>query len=72
MGYIYNHLIPQNTAPKGAKNIGVYDSNGEKVFTIPLGRMTPPTGTKRYSFGLVSDTHVCPRSGCWCNRIGKA
>jgi predicted phosphodiesterase len=62
MGYIYNHLIPQNTAPKGAKNIGVYDSNGEKVFTIPLGRMTPPTGTKRYSFGLVSDTHVCPEA----------
>lgn len=63
MGYIYNHLIPQNTAPKGAKNIGVYDSNGEKVFTIPLGRMTPPAGTKRYSFGLVSDTHVCPEAG---------
>lgn len=60
MGYIYNHLIPQNTAPKGAKNMGVYDSNGEKVFTFPLGRMTPPTGTKRYSFGLVSDTHICP------------
>lgn len=61
--YRYTHFIPQNIAPKGAKRIGVYDGNGKKVTTIPLGRLTPPTGTKRYSFGLISDTHICPESG---------
>lgn len=60
MPYVYRHFIPQNTAPNGAKKIGVYDSNGRKVCTIPLGGLTPPTGTKLYSFGLVSDIHLYP------------
>lgn len=58
MAYKYKHFIPQNTAPSGAKSIGVYNSNGEKVCTIPLGRMTPPTKEKLYSFGIVSDVHI--------------
>lgn len=57
MAYKYKHFIPQNTAPSGAKSIGVY-SNGKKVATIQLGRMSPPTKEKQYSFGIVSDIHV--------------
>lgn len=59
MAYKYEHFIPENTAPKGATKIGVYDGD-RLVMTIPLGRMARPAGTKRYSFGLVSDTHICP------------
>lgn len=58
MPYVYRHFIPQNTAPNGAKKIGVYDSNGKKVCTIPLGGLTPPTGNPLYSFGIVSDLHI--------------
>lgn len=61
MAYKYTHFIPQNTAPNGAKSIGVY-RDGVKVADIPLGRMAQPMGTKRYSFGLVSDTHICPNN----------
>lgn len=59
MAYKYKHFIPQNTAPDGAKSIGVY-KDGVKVADIPLGRMTPPTKEKLYSFGLVSDIHLYP------------
>jgi predicted phosphodiesterase len=58
MAYTYRHFIPQNTAPNGVKHIGVYNSAGEKVCTIPLGGLTPPTKEKLYSFGLVSDIHL--------------
>lgn len=58
MAYKYKHFIPQNTAPTGAKNIGVYDSTGKKICDIPLGRLTPLTKEKLYSFGLVSDIHI--------------
>ena len=58
MAYKYKHFIPQNTAPSGAKSIGVYNNNGNKVCEIPLGRMTPPSKEKLYSFGLVSDIHL--------------
>lgn len=60
MPYMYRHLIPQNTAPAGAKRIVVYDSNGKRVCTIPLGGLTPPTSGKMYSFGIVSDVHLFP------------
>ena len=60
MAYKYEHFIPQNIAPNGAKKIGVYKSNGDKVCTIPLGRLAPATKQKLYSFGLISDTHICP------------
>ena len=58
MAYKYTHFIPQNTAPSGTKSIGVYDGNGNKVCSIPLGRMTPPASEKLYSFGIVSDIHI--------------
>lgn len=64
MAYKYRHFIPQNTAPIGAKRIGVYKGN-EKVFTIPLGRLTPPNGNKLYSFGLVSDLHIWKVESSW-------
>lgn len=58
MAYVYRHFIPQNTAPAGAKNIGVYDGNGKKIMTIPLGGLTSPTKEKLYSFGVISDLHI--------------
>jgi len=58
MAYKYTYFIPENIAPSNAKSIGVYDSNGVKVCNIPLGRLTPPTDNKLYSFGLVSDMHL--------------
>ena len=60
--YKYTHFIPENIAPYEAKKIGVYDANGKHICGIPLGRLTPPTDTKRYSFGLISDTHLQPVS----------
>ena len=48
MAYKYKHFIPQNTAPKGAKKIGVYNANGEKMLTIPLGGLTPVKKEKLY------------------------
>lgn len=62
MAYKYSHFIPQNTAPTGAKKIGVYNSNGKRICTIPLNGLKPPVGTKKYSFGLLSDTHICPEA----------
>ena len=58
MEYKYKHFIPQNTAPNGAKKIGVYDANGNKVLSILLGGLTPTKSEKLYSFGLLSDTHI--------------
>lgn len=57
MAYVYRHFIPQNAAPKGAKNIGIYKGE-EKICTIPLGGLTPPKGEKLYSFGILSDIHL--------------
>lgn len=65
MAYKYTHFIPQNTAPHGAKSIGAYDQNGQKVCTIPLGRMTPVTKEKLYSFGLLSDIHLYKKGEAW-------
>lgn len=59
MAYKYKHFIPQNTAPNGATEIGVY-KDGVKVASIPLGRMTPPSKEKLYSFGILSDIHLYP------------
>lgn len=60
MPYVYRHFIPQNTAPVGTKTIGVYDANGKRIMSIPLGGLTPPTKEKLYSFGIVSDLHIYP------------
>lgn len=60
MSYKYNHLIPQNIAPNGAKSIGVYDSDGNKLANVALGNLTPPSKEKLYSFGVLSDIHLYP------------
>lgn len=65
MVYKYKHLIPQNIAPKGVKNIGVYNSKGNKVYTIPLEKLTQPNKEKLYSFGLVSDIHFYKKGESW-------
>lgn len=56
--YKYTHFIPENTAPVGAKKIGVYDGNGNRVCSVPLGRLTPTNKTKLYTFCAVSDIHL--------------
>lgn len=56
--YQYRHLIPENTAPVGSKTIGVYDKNGKLVYSIPLGRLAPSFGEKRYSFCALADVHI--------------
>ena len=54
----FNDFIPQNVATQGARRIGIYDSNGNRVGFIPLGSLTPPiVGQKLYSFGALSDVH---------------
>lgn len=65
LGYKYKHFIPQNIAPKGAKRIGLYASTGKRICTIPLGRLTPPTKEKLYSFGAVSDIHLIKSGLTW-------
>ena len=56
--YSYTHFIPENTAPAGAQKIGVYDSTGKRVSGIPLGRLTPLSKAKQYSFCALADVHV--------------
>lgn len=66
MSYKYTHFIKENIASKCAKQIGVYDSKGKRVCTIPLGRLTPPqTDEKLYSFGVVSDVHLIKPTLTW-------
>lgn len=65
MAYKYTHFIPQSTAPNGAKSIGVYNGNGEKVGTVLLGRLTPITKEKLYSFGLMADIHLWKVTPNW-------
>ena len=55
--YKYNHLIPENIAPVGAKKIAVYNGNS-KVCDVALGRLTPPIQAKQYSFLALSDVHI--------------
>jgi predicted phosphodiesterase len=56
--YKYTHFIPENTAPNEAKKIGVYDSKGDKVCNIALGRLKPPNIKKLYSFCALADIHL--------------
>lgn len=65
MSYKYTHFIPQNIAPKGAKRLIVYDSDGNEFHSIALGRLTPPTTNKLYSFGLLSDLHLWSDNSSW-------
>lgn len=55
----YRDFIPENVAPTGARRIGIYDANGNRVGQIPLGPLSPPNpGKKLYSFGALSDVHI--------------
>ena len=63
--YKYTHLIPQNIAPKGAKLIGVYDSDGNRITGIALGKLRHPEGEKNYCFGVVSDIHLIKSDLVW-------
>ena len=52
-------LIPQNVAPTNAKKVAIFDSNGNIVCKIPLGHLEMLNlGAKKYSVGLLSDTHT--------------
>lgn len=63
-------LIPENTALKGAKRIGVYKGN-ERICTVPLGRLAPVNKEPLYSFGLVSDLHISHNSAVAWQPIPK-
>ena len=55
----YSRFVPENIAVKGARRIGIYNINGNRVGQIPLGSLTPPNPAKKlYSFGALSDVHV--------------
>lgn len=55
----FTDLIPQNVAPKEAKQIGVYNAGGERVGRVDLGPLAlPELGEKQYSFGALSDIHI--------------
>lgn len=54
----YRDFIPQNVAPKNARRIGIYNTQGNRVGQIPLDSLTfPDVGAKQYSFGALSDVH---------------
>lgn len=65
MSYKYTHFIKQNVAPIGAKKIGVYDKDGNRLFTVGLGGLKPVEKQKLYSFGLVSDIHLWHLGANW-------
>lgn len=54
----YKGFIPENVALKGAKRIGIYNADGNRVGQIPLGGLAMQPGKKLYSFGLMSDVHI--------------
>ena len=55
----YRDFIPENVAPKNVRRIGIYDNNGNRVGSIPLGSLAfPNAGQKLYSFGALSDVHI--------------
>lgn len=56
--YKYTHFIPENVAPNGTKKIGVYDSNGQRISGVSLGRLASPNSNKRYRFCALSDVHI--------------
>lgn len=58
--YVYDKFIAENTAPKGAVVIGVYNSSNTRVGDIVLGSLSnkPDLGNKLYSFVALSDVHI--------------
>lgn len=57
MAGTYKGLNIHNVAPYSASQIGVYNSAGERVGTIPLGSFKPSYGQRLYRFGVLSDVH---------------
>lgn len=55
--YSNTDMIKDNVAPYAASQIGVYNSKGERVGYIPLGKFKPDYGERLYRFGLLSDVH---------------
>lgn len=54
----YEGFIPENVALKGAKCIGIYNADGNRVGQIPLGHLAIPCRKKLYSFGALADCHI--------------
>lgn len=53
------NFMPQNIAPLGVNEALLYDSQGNLVTSIPLGKLTPPDVSKKlYRFGALSDVHL--------------
>lgn len=53
----YDSFIKTNVAPYAASQIGVYNSSGERVGSIPIDNFKPAYGERLYRFGLLSDVH---------------
>lgn len=58
MSKYYKRLISENIAPANASVIGVLDKNGKLVGKIELGSLKKKSGTKLFSFALLSDIHL--------------
>lgn len=58
--YKYTHLIQENTAPLGAKGIGIYNENGKRVGGFGLGRLASALKEqdRLYRFLAISDVHL--------------
>ncbi|MBQ5648349.1 MAG: metallophosphoesterase [Alistipes sp.] len=58
----YEDFIAENIAPREAKNIGIYNSLGERQGSIAIAeqpvRPDVPEQRLLYSFGLLSDVHI--------------
>ena len=54
----FKALLDCNVAPQEASKIGIYNTNGDMVGTIPLYNYKKKQGQKKYSFGLISDLHI--------------
>lgn len=55
---MFRNFIPENTAWKNIRRIGIHNCNGIRVGQIPLGGLSfPNVGEKLYSFGALSDVH---------------
>lgn len=56
---VTNSLIPQNIAPSTAEKVAIFNSAGQKVYSIPLGNLSlKQLDGKLYSFGAISDIHL--------------
>ena len=52
-------LIPQNIAPPNAEKVVIFRDDGSVLCECSLGHLAlPNVGTKKYSVGILSDTHT--------------